>query len=73
MDACREAKAVPQTVQAFGVWNTGKVILKPRIDSGFFQCRYFFFGNKVPGGFSSKFTLQWRNFYVTKMPADYCN
>ncbi|KAL8788747.1 MAG: hypothetical protein Q9195_007154 [Heterodermia aff. obscurata] len=67
MDACWKTKLLPQTAPAPGVWNSGKVILKPRIDSGYFRWDYSYSGP------SSGHTLQWKNVYVTKMPANYCD
>ncbi|KAL8699739.1 MAG: hypothetical protein Q9224_001286 [Gallowayella concinna] len=64
MDACWNRNIVPQAAPASGVWNTGKVILKPRSTSGYFRWDFY----AASGGNS----LQWKNTYVTKMPSDYC-
>lgn len=37
MDACWNGKVVPQAAPASGVWDTGKVILKPRPAFGYFR------------------------------------
>ncbi|KAL8675795.1 MAG: hypothetical protein Q9186_007601, partial [Xanthomendoza sp. 1 TL-2023] len=53
MDACWNRNIVPQAAPASGVWNTGKVILKPRSTSGYFRWDFY----AASGGNS----LQWKN------------
>ncbi|KAL9593716.1 MAG: hypothetical protein Q9219_007419 [cf. Caloplaca sp. 3 TL-2023] len=64
MDACWRNKVVPQTTPASGVWNTAKVVLKPRVNMGYFRWDF----SAQSGGNA----LQWKNVYVTKLPSDYC-
>ncbi|KAL8964199.1 MAG: hypothetical protein Q9183_004623 [Haloplaca sp. 2 TL-2023] len=64
MDACFTATAVPKSaLPPNGVWNTGRVILKPRSAAGFFRW------DVETANFK---TLAWRNMYVTKLPSDFC-
>ena len=65
MNACWNSNVVPQTAPVSGVWNSGKVILKPRTNSGYFRWDY-------SEELSLPNSLQWKNVYVTKMAADYC-
>ncbi|KAL8948290.1 MAG: hypothetical protein Q9222_005511 [Ikaeria aurantiellina] len=64
MDACWYSKVSPTTAPESGVWGTAKVVLKPRTSEGYFRWDF----SASSGGNS----LQWKNVYVTKMPADYC-
>ena len=69
IDTCWYDKVLPQTAPASGVWNTGRVILKPRTSLGYFK--WDFYAPGAPGATRAN-GLQWRNVYVTRMPAGYC-
>ena len=65
VDPCWKDKVMPQTTPASGVWNTGKLILKPMTNSAVFRWDF--------GDIGETHGVQWKNLYVTKLPADYCS
>ena len=64
MDACWKDKVMPQTAPKSGVWNTGKLYMRPRTNSA--HLRWDFSDVETTG-------LRWKNVYVTQLPADYCS
>lgn len=63
MEPCWKDKVMPQTFPRSGVWNTAKLYMKPETDSAHLR---WDFSNVDTSG------LQWKNVYVTQLPADYC-
>ncbi|KAG7004913.1 hypothetical protein G7Y79_00022g051340 [Physcia stellaris] len=69
IETCWYDKVLPQTAPASGVWNSGRVVLKPRTNMGYFK--WDFYAPGAPGTTRAN-GLQWRNVYVTRVPAAYC-
>jgi hypothetical protein len=59
--SCWNTKAEPKTAPASGGWQTGKVVLYPRTNQGYFRRDNYGIG-----------TTQWRNVYVRQKTNDYC-
>ena len=64
IDACWKDKVMPQTVLDSGSWNPGKLYFKPTTNLGYL--RWDLLDYETSG-------LQWRNVYLTKLPADFCS